>query len=102
MARVETQVQDRPDGLLVVDVEAAAPGFVFLSEPHYPERRAFLDGQEVRALTANVAFTAVPVPAGRHRVELRYVPSSFRLGLGIAALTIVGWIGARRMQFGPP
>ena len=94
----DTQVQDRPDGQLVVDVEAPAPGFVFLSEPHYPERRAFLDGQEVGALTANVAFTAVPVPAGHHRVELRYVPSRFRLGLVIAALTIVGWIGARRIQ----
>jgi hypothetical protein len=97
--KVETLVQDRPDGLLVADVEASAPGFVFLSEPHYSERRAFVDGQEVSAVTADIAFTAVPVTAGRHRLELRYVPSSFRLGLAIGALTIVGWIGARRIRF---
>jgi hypothetical protein len=95
---VETRVQDRPDGLVVADVEAPAPGFVFLSEPHYPERRAFIDGQEVPSVTANVAFTAVPVPAGRYRLELRYVPTSFRLGLGVAVLTIVGWVAARRIQ----
>ena len=99
---VETRIQDQPDGLLVADVEAPAPGFVFLSEPHYPERRAFVDGREVTPVTANLAFTAVPVTAGQHRVELRYVPSSFRLGLGITALTIVGWIGVSRIAVLPP
>jgi uncharacterized membrane protein YfhO len=44
-------------------------------------------------VTANLAFTAVPVAAGRHRLELKYVPGSFHLGLGITALTLVGWGG---------
>jgi hypothetical protein len=88
---VDIQAQDQPDGHFAADVDAPVPGFVFLSEPRYSERRAFVDGAEVLPVTANLAFTAVPVAAGRHRLELKYVPDSFHLGLGITALTLVGW-----------
>jgi uncharacterized membrane protein YfhO len=66
-------------------------GYVFLSEPFYPERKAYVDGEPVTAVRANLAFTAVPVPAGAHRLEMRYVPDSFRIGLAISVLTVVGW-----------
>jgi hypothetical protein len=98
---VDVLAQDQPDGHVVADVDAPEPGFVFLSEPHYSERRAFVDGVEVVPVTANLAFTAVPVAAGRHRLELKYVPGSFHLGLGITALTLVGWGGvplAKRLK----
>jgi hypothetical protein len=91
---VDVTTQNQPDGHLEASVHAGAPGYVFLSEPFYPERRAFVDGQPVTALKANLAFTAIPVPAGTHRLELRYVPSNFRLGVGISALTLLVWAGA--------
>jgi hypothetical protein len=91
---VDMTSQNRPDGHLVADVHAGVPGYVFLSEPFYPERRAFLDDQPITAVRANLAFTAVPVPAGTHRLELRYVPSSFRLGVGISMLTLLVWAGS--------
>jgi uncharacterized membrane protein YfhO len=86
-------VQNQPSGYLEATVNAPVPGYVFLSEPYYPERRAFVDDHPVPAVEANLAFTAVPVPAGTHRLELHYVPSSFRLGLGISALTLFVWAG---------
>jgi uncharacterized membrane protein YfhO len=64
---------------------------VFLSEPYYAERQAFVDGRPAESLQANLAFTAVRVPLGRHRVELRYVPRSFRLGLAVSAVTLIAW-----------
>jgi hypothetical protein len=87
--------QDRPDGRVAVDVNASDAGHVFLSEPFYPQRRAFVDGRPVEAVEANLAFTAVPVPAGRHLVELRHVPTAFHRGLWIGVLTMVVWAGAR-------
>jgi hypothetical protein len=92
--RVTVTGQDTPDGRVSAEVDAPVPGFVFLSEPFYPERVALVDGRPVHARKANLAFTAVPVPAGRHRLELRYVPSSFNTGLGVSALTMVAWTGA--------
>jgi uncharacterized membrane protein YfhO len=80
---------------VAVDVNASDAGHVFLSEPFYPQRRAFVDGRPVEAVEANLAFTAVPVPAGRHLVELRHVPTAFHRGLWIGVLTMVVWAGAR-------
>jgi hypothetical protein len=97
---VDLTRHNQVDGRLDAVVHADVPGYVVLSEPYYPERRAFLDDRPVAALKANLAFTAVPVPAGTHRLELRYVPSSFRLGVGISVLTLLVWTGAswRRQQ----
>jgi hypothetical protein len=89
--------QDTSDGLFVADVDAPAPGLVFMSEPFYVERHAFVDGRRVTPVIANLAFAAVPVGAGRHRVELRYVPESFRLGLGATGVTLAVWMGLVRL-----
>ena len=95
---VDISVQDRADGRLVASVEAPASGYVFLSEPFYAEREAFVDGERVTPVHANLAFMAVPVPAGAHRLELRYTPTSFRLGLGLSVLTVVVWTGLSRRR----
>ena len=53
---------DGPGGFLVVS-DALAPGWT-----------ARLDGKPAPLLRADLAFRAVPVPAGRHRVEMHYNP----------------------------
>jgi hypothetical protein len=86
--------QDRPDGQVIADVDAPVAGYVYFNEPYYSERRAWVDGSSVDIRKTNLAFSAVEVPAGRHRVELRVVPSSFYAGTGISGLTLVGWLTA--------
>ena len=95
---VNVVAQDRPDGKVVADVDAPVAGDVYLGEPHYRGRRAYVDGVAVDVRRVNVAFTAVPVPAGRHRVELRYVPNSFYAGAAISSLSLIGWLASCRMQ----
>jgi hypothetical protein len=95
---VDVASQDRLDGRLTASVQAPRPGYVFLSEPLYPEREAFVDGQRVTPVRANLAFMAVPVPAGSHQLELVYTPTSFRLGLGLSIVTVVVWAGFSRRQ----
>jgi hypothetical protein len=82
---------DRPGGDVTLVSEAPTRGLVFLSEPYYPERVAYVDNVAVTSLKADVAFTAVAVPAGRHVVELRYVPRRFQAGLGVSGVTMVTW-----------
>ena len=86
-ADVDVTVKDRPDGRVVAHVNAPSDGFLFFSEPSYAERKATIDGRPATALRANLAFTAVAVPAGEHDVELRYRPSSFYLGSLISGAT---------------
>jgi hypothetical protein len=93
-ARVDVVAADQLNGDLSVTVDAPVDGVLFLSELHYPERFAYVDGKPAKAVKANLAFTAVPVVAGRHHVELRYEPVSFWRGLAVTALTSIVWTAA--------
>ena len=97
-SEVTVDVVDRPDGLVLTRVHAPAAGYLFFSEPYYPERHAFIDGVRVPTAKADLAFTAVAVPAGEHRVELRYTPSSFYLGSLISGATGAGYAGLAVMR----
>ena len=61
---------------------------LFLSDTYYPGWRAKVDGQPAALLRADLAFRAVPVPAGNHTVTMTFFPDSFKLGLIIASISL--------------
>ena len=73
---VPAQVQVRTDhaSRLMLDVDAAVPSWVVVSDPFAPGWQADIDGMPAPLLRANGLFRAVCVPAGRHVVTLRYSP----------------------------
>ncbi len=71
-----------------LDALLSADGFVVLLDAWDPGWRATVDGRPEPVLRANVAFRAVPVPAGRHRVELLYRPAELRAGVALSLLTL--------------
>jgi hypothetical protein len=73
-------------------VTITQPGLLVVGDPWYPGWTAVVDGQAAPVLRAYTALRAVPVPAGTHEVVLTYEPVSFRIGLAIAVLAIVGLI----------
>lgn len=90
---------DGADGHLAVTVDAPRDGVVFFSETYSPDRIAHVDGNRVDALNVNLAFTAVPVAAGAHRVELRADPVATWVGFAVTALAAGAWgIAARRAK----
>ena len=50
-------------------LEAPAPTWLFVLRGYWPFRRIRLDGASVEAVPAQVAFSAVRIPAGSHRLE---------------------------------
>ena len=92
----------RPDeDRLLLTATTESPGLLTMSEIHLPGWQAYLDGERVDLLRANFAFRAVAIPAGTHRIELRYAPESLRLGLWISSMAgllvlIVLVVGAMR------
>lgn len=76
-------------GRVAMQVTMTRPGILVLSEPYYPERKFLVNGVVTPALAANLAFSAVPLPAGEHEVILFYDPVSFRIGLGISTLFVI-------------
>jgi hypothetical protein len=59
---------------IIIEADAAAPGYVVLNDPWQPWWFATLDGEDVPILRANVLFRAVFVPPGRHSVRFEFRP----------------------------
>jgi hypothetical protein len=78
---------------LVADVDMPTRGLLVLSEQHYPGWRAWVDGARVPVRRANGILRAVDVPAGAHRIEMKYRPKSFYLGAGGSLLTCLLVLG---------
>jgi hypothetical protein len=57
---------------VVLRAEASVPSLLVLAEAWYPGWAARVDGTPAPCLPANGWMRAVPVPAGRHTVELRF------------------------------
>jgi len=75
-------------------VRAERAGAFVLGVPWLPGFRATVDGHEVAVTRADAIFPAVPVKAGAHRIEFRFVSWSFELGVGIALVTALVWASA--------
>lgn len=85
----ELEVRIVPDGLdVALD---GGEGWVRLAETFalYPGWSARVDGQEARVALADGIVTAVHVPQGSRRLELRYVPPGWRLGSAITLATLL-------------
>jgi hypothetical protein len=82
---------------LELKTTTAGNNLLFLSETYYPVGwKAFLDGKEIPIYRANYLFRAVVVPAGVHKIEMKFVPRGFYFGknLSLAAnVLVLGGLG---------
>lgn len=102
-ARQAAIVARTDSGQVVVDVDAPDEGVVFFSETYYRSRTALVDNQPASVLEVNLAFTAVPVPAGHHRVQLDTSPYTRGTDWAVSGLALTGWAAvswARRRRTG--
>lgn len=70
-------------------IDTPAPSLLVIAQSYDPKWMAMVDGETVPLLRANHAFQAVPVPAGKHRVEVVYSDAKFRAGVGITGAALL-------------
>ena len=75
---------------VALEVESQEASLLVVAQSFYPAWRASVDGRPAPLLRANHAFQAVPIPAGRHHVLLRYADRPWVAGAVISALTLLG------------
>jgi hypothetical protein len=74
-------------------------GYVVFAEPFYHGWHVIVDGHPTPIVRANYAFSAIFLPAGDHRIERYYCPTSLLFGAfsslvfcgGLYLLTFTGW-----------
>ncbi len=64
--------------------ETRSPGYLILSEIHYPGWRAYVNGKERPLFTGNYLFRTLFLESGNHEVTLEFRPTSFRVGAAVS------------------
>ena len=82
--------------IVTIGLETDQPGYLVLSDAHYPGWQATVNNQPAVIERANYAFRAVYIPAGQHTVQFVFDPSIWKVGLSISGVTLLilaGWTG---------
>jgi hypothetical protein len=70
------------------ECNAAANQFAVFSEVYYDRGwKAFIDGKETPIVKVNYVLRGLPVPAGNHKIEFRFVPKSYYMGSRITTIS---------------
>ena len=56
----------------IIDVEAAGKSFLVMSVTPHKYWKIAIDGKRVEPIVTNIGYQGIVVPAGRHRVSMRY------------------------------
>ncbi len=79
--------------LVQIETDSNKPSYLVLSDIYFPGWQAYVDGKETKIFRANFLFRAVALSDGKHKVEFRYEPLPFRIGVGIFLAGLVVWCG---------
>jgi len=70
------------------DITAASATMAVISQTYYHLWNAYVDGNPVPLLRANVAFQAFQVPAGKHHIEVVYRDHNLSMGALLTAVSL--------------
>lgn len=85
----ESRTSDR----MSMSVETSCKGMLVVSETNFPGWQATVDGKPARLWEPYGALRGVVVPAGKHRVELRFRPRSVYTGFALSAIGLLIALG---------
>lgn len=69
--------------------------FLTVSEVYYPAGwKAYIDGKETKIYATNYILRGVVVPAGKHKVEMKFAPESYKKSVMLSLIGILLALGA--------
>jgi uncharacterized membrane protein YfhO len=70
------------------DVNATGNNLMFMSDIYYPAGwKAYIDGQETEIYKTDYLFRSIVVPAGKHKVEVKFQPETYYKGKTITLIS---------------
>ncbi len=77
------------ENVLQITTQSSKPAMLLVNDLFYPAWKAWVDGKPVKITRAFTSLRAVPVPAGIHRLEMKYESAAFEAGWKISAITLL-------------
>jgi hypothetical protein len=77
---------------VVVQASASRPAELVLTDLHFPGWKVELDGKAADLHRVDYLLRGTSLPPGRHRVEFRYEPLSFRAGWIVSLIALAGLV----------
>jgi hypothetical protein len=76
-------------GFMQLAIVGGAPrdAYLLVSESHYKDWKATVDGRDTEVVRGDAALITVPVPAGAREVELRFVSPEYTIGKRITLVS---------------
>lgn len=97
------KVTDYRNQNITLQAKATGSNFLLISEIYYPEWKAFIDGKETEIVKSNYFMRGIVVPAGDHKIELKYESPKFETGKTASLVTnilvMLGLLGALYMMW---
>ncbi len=84
-------IEDRPEEV-TLQTNAVGPRILVLTDSYYPGWQVTVDGVPQPILPVDVLFRGVRLAPGHHQVVFRYQPLSWRLGLLLSGVGLLGVI----------
>jgi len=78
----------RDPTVLLAQTQSSSPGLAVFQKSFLPGWKATVDGQKANPIRCDGVLLGVPVPAGSHRLELRFDPTGLRLGFFLSLLVL--------------
>lgn len=84
---------------VTIEAEAEGAGVLVVNDAYWPGWFATIDGAPAEIIPADVLVRAIPFPAGRHRLEMRYAPPEVAIGMALSAVgvaSLAAWVVIER------
>lgn len=86
-----------------IDVDTPEDAMLVLTDTYYPGWRAYIDGAEANVYRVNGLVRGVFVTKGAHKIEFKYRPRTFIIGMayfltGIAIISIIDFYGRKQKE----
>lgn len=78
---------------IILETESSKNGFLVLSEIYYPGWKAYIDGKMQRVIRGDWSLRVIPVEGGKHEIDLRFEPDSFKTGALISLSILFFGVG---------
>ena len=95
----EAKIDQYENQTVTIRASLNGPGILVLADSYYPGWRVYVDGLEKEIVRANLFFRGVKLEPGEHRVQFRYQPRSFMLGLVISLITFCAVVAISVLLF---